>query len=349
MANDDEIRAAGIEDRGHVVKLLFGSMVCQTVRAATRLRVFEVFGEKERSATEVAAETGAHEQATYRLLRALASLGLLEERAVGTFRATPAGTLLDSGRADSLVDMVGMFTEPEMQRGWALLDDGVRTGATTFDTVFGKGFFAHLKDRPELSARFNAAMSQASAETAAALPHAYDFGRFHHVADIGGGDGTLLTAVLQEYPELTGVLNDTEEGLAQAPERLRRLGLTERCSLVTGDFFQSVPEGADLYLIKSILHDWNDEQCATILGHCRAVLPPEGRVLIVEPVLPELVDPDNPRLTYLTDLNMLVNVGGRERTRADFEEVCGRAGLSVVSVTPLGAPHEFSLIEAEAA
>ncbi|MFC8131192.1 methyltransferase [Streptomyces sp. NPDC057302] len=332
-----------------VARLVFGSLAAQTVRAAVRLRVMELIGDEERSATEVAAAAGARPQPMTRLLRALASLGLLREHTAGSFSLTPAGATLDPGRPDSLTSLVRMFTEPTMLRAWEHLDDSVRTGDVAFDTIFGKDFFSHLKDTPDLSAEFNKAMSQASRATAAVLPHAFDFGGRASVTDVGGGDGTLLSAVLREHPTVTGVLYDTEEGLAQAPKTLENQGLTSRCSLVAGDFFRSVPEGSDVYLIKSIVHDWPDEQAVTILTHCREVLPPAGRVLIVEPVLPEVVDTETAGLTYLTDLNMMVNVGGRERTRSDFEDLCRRAGLSLTSVTPLVGADPFCLIEVTAA
>jgi SAM-dependent methyltransferase len=248
-----------------------------------------------------------------------------------------------------------MFTEPAVLRAWEHLDGSIRTGDVAFDTVFGTDFFSHLSQHPELSAEFNAAMSQAVVETAAVLPYAFDFGRFTTVTDVGGGDGTLLAGVLDAHPGLTGVVYDTAEGLAQAPKTLEQHGLTGRCSLIAGDFFRSVPESSDLYLIKSVLHDWADEQAVTILSHCREVLPPHGRVLIVEPVLPDPVDTNaeataaDDAITYLSDLNMLVNVGGRERTRKDFEDLCHRAGLSLTSVTPLAEAAPFCLIEAVAA
>ncbi|MEU5951178.1 methyltransferase [Streptomyces sp. NPDC047525] len=347
MTNDDTTTTNDTEGvRDLVAQLVFGSLAAQTVRAAVRLRVMELIGDKERSAAEVAADAGARTQPMTRLLRALASLGLLREHTAGSFSLTPAGATLDPGRPGSLTSLVRMFTEPTMLRAWEHLDDSVRTGEVAFDAIFGKDFFSHLKEFPDLSAEFNAAMSQASRATAAALPHAFDFGRFTTVTDVGGGDGTLLSAVLREHPTLAGVIYDTEEGLAQAPTTLERQGLTARCSLAAGDFFRSVPGGADVYLLKSIVHDWSDEQAVTILTHCREVLPPAGRVLIVEPVLPEVVDAKAAGLTYLTDLNMMVNVGGRERTRADFDEVCRKAGLSLTSVTPLEQADPFCLIEA---
>lgn len=340
--------AADAPDPRRLVQLVFGSMAAQTLRAATRLRVVELIGDKERSAVDVAAEAGAHPEAMNRLLRALASLRLLEERAPGTFAVTPTGALLDPGRPQSVASLVNALTDPTMLRAWDHLDDAVRTGTTTFDAVFGTDFFGHLKEHPALSAQFNAAMSQSTRSTAEVLPGAYDFGRFTTVADVGGGDGTLLSGILRRHRGLTGIIYDTEEGLAQAPATLEQHGLTDRCSLVTGDFFRAAPQGADLYLLKSIVHDWSDERAVTLLSHIRAVLPADGRVLILEHVLPGTVDAGDAGSAYLSDLNMLVNLGGKERTRADFDEVCGRSGLAVLAVTPVGAPSPFSVIEAGA-
>ncbi|MFI6638689.1 methyltransferase [Streptomyces sp. NPDC050504] len=347
-------RPSGSAERGPLVRLLFGSMAAQTLRAAVGLRVVELIGDGERTAAEVAEAAGTQPQATLRLLRALAGLGVLREGGTGpgAFSVAPTGALLDPAHPESVTSLVTMFTEPMMLRAWEHLDVSVRTGGTSFDPLFGKGFFAHLKEHPELSAEFNTAMSQGTRETAALLPGLFDFGRYGTVADIGGGDGTLLAAVLNAHPQLCGVVYDSAEGLAQAPGTLARSGLGERCSLVAGDFFRSVPEGLDLYLLKSIVHDWNDEQVVTILGHCATALAPRGRVLIVEQVLPRTVpvgQVGQVGTAYLTDLNMLVNVGGRERTRADFDAVCARAGLEVVSVAPLPEPNPYSLIETRVA
>jgi hypothetical protein len=342
-----DVQAAAPADRGLIVQLAFGTMASQTLRAAVRLKVFELIGDTPRKAADIAAEAGAEPQPMNRLLRALTGLGMLKEHSPGSFSVTTAGALLDPRRPDSLTAFVRVFTDPVVARAWEHLDVGVRTGDIAFDAVFGTDFFSHLAQHPELSEAFNAAMSQATGETAAALPYAYDFGRFASVTDVGGGAGTLLAAILDAHPGLKGVVYDTADGLAQATETLRRHGLTERCSLVAGDFFRSVPQGSELYLMKSILHDWPDARAITILSHCREVLPPGGRVLIVEPVLPEVVGSDSGG-TYLSDLNMMVNVGGRERTRKDFEDLCHGAGLSVTSVTPLAEAAPFSLIEAVA-
>ncbi|MFI0981341.1 methyltransferase [Streptomyces sp. NPDC021093] len=330
------------------MRFAFGSMATYTLRAAVRLKVIDLIGDRRRPYSEVAADAGTDPRTTNRLLRALTSLGLLTEHTPGTFSVTSTGALLDSRHPHSLAHFMQAFTEPSMMRGWEKLDDSVRTGETAFDALFGTDFFSYLSRHPEQSRDFNAAMSQATAATAAALPHAYDFGRYTSITDVGGGNGTLLARILDAHPGLTGTVYDSADGLAEAPRTLEQHKLTDRCSLITGDFFRSVPEGSQLYLMKSILHDWPDDRAVTILTRCREVLPPGGRVLIVEPVLPEVADTaaGGP---YLSDLNMLVNVGGLERTRQDFEELCLRAGLTVASVTALPKAPPFSVIEATAA
>ncbi|MDT0344427.1 methyltransferase [Streptomyces litchfieldiae] len=338
--------AAAAEARGKLGRMVFGTMAAQVVATAARFGLMDRIGDGERTAAELAEECDADPQAMHRLLRALAGLELLTEHQPGTFSATAVGALLVTDRPDSFHSFVRMFTDPAMLRAWDHLEDSVRTGRPAFADVFGTDFFGYLKQNPELSAQFNGAMSQGTRATAIAVPARYDFGRFSTVVDVGGGDGTLLAAILREHPALRGVLFDTAEGLAGAAETFRREGVGERCESVTGDFFRSVAPGGDLYLLKSVIHDWDDERAATILRHCRAALPGHGRVLLIEPVLPPVVDPATASLTYLSDLNMLVNLGGRERTRADFEDLCGRAGLTVTAVEPLPPPNAFSLIEA---
>lgn len=326
------------DDRVKLMQLVFGNMAAQAVGAAARLGVADQLDEA-RTAAEVATACAADEASMRRLLRAMAALDLCVEEPADTFALTPSGALLRRDRPGSAHAVATMFTDETMIGPWHRLDESVRTGRTVFGDVFGTDFFAHLKARPELSATFNAAMSQGTLRTAAVLPASYPFDRFTTLVDVGGGDGTLLAAILDAHPALRGVLYDTEEGLAQARPH-------ERITPVTGDFFAEVPAGADLYLLKSVLHDWPDDRCAEILSHCRRVIPPDGRLLIVEPVLPETVDGTIPPVMYLSDLNMLVNLGGRERTRSDFENLCRRAGFEVTAVTPLPPPAGFSVVEA---
>ncbi|GAA3581927.1 methyltransferase [Amycolatopsis ultiminotia] len=337
-----------VPDGARLRQLAFGFMTTYAVRAAVELRLVEAFDAQARSATEVAGELALSPEATTRLLRALTALGLFTETEPGHFSPTDEGRLLRGDHPHSLNALVDMFTDPVMTRAWSDLATSVRTGRTTFDDAFGKPFFPHLAENPRKSALFNAAMSDGSRAAGRELAAACDFGRFATVIDIGGGDGTVLAEILQRYPAVRGSVYDTAEGGAAAAGRFAAAGLQDRASVSVGDFFTGVPAGGEAYLLKSIVHDWDDETCRTILGHCRTAVPAHGRLLIVEPVLPDLVTPGAPPGLYLSDLNMLVNVGGRERTRADFENLCGAAGFRVAQVQPVPGTG-FCLIEAEPA
>jgi hypothetical protein len=312
---------ASMQGRHRIVDTVFGAMAAEVLFTAARLGVADLIGNGESTAADLAAEIHADGTSFTRLLRAMAAMGLLTESAPARFQLTESGQLLRSDRPDSLRAFVQMFGDPAMLAAWRELETAVRTGHTTFDQIHGTSFFDYLAQRPKLSAQFNAAMRQGTMAIAEQLPHSYDFSRFHTVADIGGGDGTLLTAVLRANPALQGILFDTAEGLAQADELFKDPVVGARANRIVGDFFTSVPAGADLYLLKSVIHDWDDERCTTILGHLRRVIPDDGRLLIFEPVLPPTVDSATPSLMYLSDLNMLVNAGGRERTHDEFKEL----------------------------
>jgi predicted O-methyltransferase YrrM len=344
-------------DRAVVMRMVFGQMAARTVATAVELGVVDRLTDKGRTPAELAAELDTHPTATLRLLRALGALGLLSEQdddhdddrdggpGAIRFHATPAGGLLARDHPRSMADFVAMFTDPVMTASWERLGDAVRTGDTTFDAVFGVPFFDHLAQRPELSRTFNASMRQASRAVAATLPAAYDASWAGTVADIGGGDGTVLAALLAATPGARGILFDTAPGSAEAPEVLAAAGVADRVEVVHGDFFADAPT-ADLVLVKSVLHDWDDDRCATLLGHVRRRIPEGGRLVVIEPVLAERVaDAPSPG-TYLSDLNMLVNVGGRERTEAEFRDLFARGGFSLDRVVPLPAQVGFCLLEA---
>jgi DNA-binding transcriptional ArsR family regulator len=332
--------------RGLVGGLVFGAMAAEAVFTAARLEVADLLGDGQCSGAEIAEEIGADEAALTRLLRVLSALGLVSELAPGQFRLTEAGQLLRSDRSESMHAFVCMFGDPAMLSAWRELDAAIRTGKPTFDKVYGTSFFDYLSANPELSERFNSAMRQGTSLAAEQLLRHYDFGPFSTVADIGGGDGTLLAAVLQAYPSLRGILFDTTDGLGQADRTLADAGVGERCAIRAGDFLTAAPEGAELYLLKSVLQDWDDDCAGAILAHIRRVILDDGRLLIIEPVLPEVVDAAAPSTVYLSDLNMLVNLGGRLRTRADFEQLCERTGFTLQTVTLLPSPAAFSVLEA---
>jgi len=331
--------------RGRVGALVFGAMAAEVVFTAARLGIADLIGDAQRGGAQLAADIRADEAALTRLLRTLAALGLLSEPAPAQFRLTETGHLLRTDHPESMHAFVCMFGDPAMLAGWHELDAAIRSGRASFDAVYGTGFFDYLSANPELSELFNAAMRQGTVHAARQLLISYDVSPFHTVADIGGGDGTLLAALLQAHPHLRGILYDTADGLARAGRTLGDAGVADRCECRAGDFLAGAPEGADLYMVKSVLQDWDDARAGTILAHIRAAIPDDGRLLIIEPVLPDVVDGSLPATMYLGDLNMLVNTGGRQRTRAELERLCGSAGFAVHRVFALPPPVAISVLE----
>ncbi|MFG3252272.1 methyltransferase [Streptomyces sp. NPDC048172] len=352
--------------RAVLARLANGRLAAEVLGTATRTGVIDLLGDGARTADEVARELDTDPGATLRLLRALTALGTLTETAragtepAGTasaetapgevahavFALTEMGAQLRTDLPESLHAVFRLVTDPGLVRHWEHLDDALRTGGSTFAATYGADIFTYLRDRPGLAAEYHAAMGGSARQAAADVPVHYDFGRFATVVDVGGGDGTLLSAVLRAYPGTRGVLYDTAEGLARARVRMADAGLTGRCALEPGDFFAAAPAGGDLYLLKSVLHDWDDERCGVILRNIRRAMADGGRLLVVETVLPPTVQGEASAVPYLTDVNMLLTYGGRERTRAEYEALCHGAGFEVTSVTPLPAPDPYSLIEA---
>ncbi|RJQ78074.1 methyltransferase [Pseudonocardiaceae bacterium YIM PH 21723] len=321
-------------------------MAAQVAHTVITMELPQVMGDEESTIADLAQKVDVPADRLIRLVRAAAAIGLCTENSAAVFQLTEFGRRLRPDHPESIQALVRMFTEPAMLAGWAKLDRAVRTGETTFDEVFGMPMFRYLDRHPEMSALFNGAMSQATRTVAAQLPEHYDFSGRAHLIDIGGGDGTLVQGVLQANPQLRGSVFDTASGGAQAAARFAESGLAGRTDVLVGDFFAEAPDGGDVYLVKSILHDWDDDRCVRILGHIRGVIPEDGLLLILEPVLPDLVPAEGHAGMYLSDLNMLVNVGGRERTRSEFEQLCRRAGFSVSSVVSPGPQFRFSIIEA---
>ncbi|MBH1938493.1 methyltransferase [Streptomyces sp. AV19] len=333
-----------------LMQWIFGSRATEVLVTALRLNIPETLGDDGADVADLARSCDVPAGQLNRLMRTLASLGLCTEPSPGRYALTEAGSLLRAGHPDSLGDFARFHTSPVALEPWSRLESSLRTGRTAFDEHFGVPLYEYFADKPELTATFNAAMSQESNKVAVELPGHYDFGRYDTVMDIGGGDGTLLASILRRHPGVKGVVFESAEGAAQAAGTVKDAGLEERCSVATGDFFRSVPSGADLLVIKSVIHNWDDERATAILRNCREALPEHGRLIVVEVVLPETVTPDTPELNpYIKDLQMQILVSGKERTRSDFEELCARAGLRVTEVFPLPSYTGFSIVEAERA
>ena len=292
-----------------------------------------------RSAAYLAKATGAHEQALYRTLRLLASHGVFKESRSGEFDHTPLSIALRADDEASFDAGARMFHH--MFRSMDGLDHTIRTGEPGVNKILGKPLFELLKDRPELAAVFDAGMTSFHGTETGAMLEAYDFSGIGVLADIGGGNGSLLSRVLQRYPQMRGILFDLGHVLARARHSPIIQSLGDRCELLEGNFFEAVPPGADAYLLRHVLHDWTDEQCATILGHCRRALPEHGRLLVVECVVPA----GNERsISKDYDILMMFGPGGLERTESEFRALLERSGFRLRSITPTSSM--VSVIEA---
>jgi orsellinic acid C2-O-methyltransferase len=330
-------------------QLIFGFFPSAVLSVAARLRLPDLVADGAKSSEELAAATSTHEPSLYRLLRALAYLGILEETEPRRFGLTDLGALLRSDVPDSMWATTQLFCGEGVWRSWGDLMAGVQTGKPSFDRGIGLDPFAEFAQNSEASTNFNQAMSEGTRREAPGIIGSYDFSRFRTLVDVGGGDGTLLAAILAATPGLQGVLFDTAAGLAEAHGRLGDAGVDDRCRMVDGDFFESVPDGGDAYIMKSVIHDWDDERCVTILDNCRRAMDDGGKVLIVEPVLPPVVKPSFARLgVIMSDLNMLLNTGGRERTEDEFASLLRSAGLELTAVFKLPKPSATSVIEGAA-
>lgn len=323
--------------------MLFGFWISQGISVVARLGVADLLKEGPVSYKVLAAQTKTHELSLYRLLRMLASVGVFIEDNAKCFSLTEMGHCLRDHVAGSQRAMAIMVGE-EHFRSWAELLYSVQTGLPAFDKVFGMPVFDWLSKHPEQAVIFDAAMVSVHGRETAAILDAYDFSEVKTLADIGGGNGSVLMAALQRNPHLRGMLFDLPGVIDRATANFQAAGLLEQCQLIAGSFFELIPPGADAYLMRHIIHDWNDEQCQTILTNIRRVLPDHGRVLIVESVIP----PGNGAcFGKLLDLNMLVVPGGQERTEAEYHKLCANAGFRVAKIVPTSS--EISIIEAHKA
>jgi hypothetical protein len=322
-----------------VIKLIVGAYVSQAICVMARLGVADVLAGGPRPVAEIARRVGAHELALYRVLRALGDVGVVEELDDRWFALTPLGEILRSDVPGSLRAWATMIGMPFRHRSWAELYETVRTGEPAFPRVHGTQLFDYLAEHPDDAAAFDAGTT--SIYTRDNIIGAYDFSRFGTVVDVGGGRGGLLAAILSANPHLRGVLFDVPTVVAGADGELSRAGVGDRCRVVGGDFFDSVPKGGDAYLLSGVIVDWGDDQAVKILSTCRAAMADTACLLIAEMVLPEGVAPS---LGKFVDLNMLVMTGGCQRTEAEFRALLDRAGFRLVRIVP--SSGRLSLVEA---
>lgn len=322
-------------------QLTMGTLVSQAISVFARLGVADALAAGPRNAEEIAELVGAHGPALYRLLRALGDVGVVAELENRRFALTPLGAVLRSDVPGSWRGWATMMGMPFHRYAWTDLYEAIRTGESAFDRVHGTKLFDYLAEHPEDAAVFDAAMTSVSTSETVRIVQAYDFTRFGTIVDVGGGRGGLLTEILAANPHLQGVLFDVPTVVTGVSEEISNTEIADRCKVVGGDFFDSVPEAADAYLLSNIIHDWDDDRAAQILSTCRAAMADTACVLLVELVLPEGCQQS---VGKLSDLEMLVmTAGGRQRTEAEHRALFGRSGFRLTRIVP--STGRFSLVE----
>jgi hypothetical protein len=332
-------------DRERVSALITGCWSTQAIHAAVKLGVFDALATEPLSSTDIASRLGTHRRSTFRLLRALANLDLVTHVGADRFAITDAGRLLVSDAPESL----SVIARHWGGRTWASLgqlQESVRTGDPYKDS--GKEGFFSMKDKPELAAVFNASMASQTLQVAEAIVAAYDFSEAREIVDLGGGYGALLAVALKKHPHLKGASADLAYMERAALEYLTKAGVGDRARYVPTDFFESVVAGADVYLLKFIIHDWEDAESIAILTNAAKAAGSKGKVLVIERMAPERASADPAQTAVLRgDLQMLASTGGVERTAAEYDALFAASGLKRSRTIPTSSP--FSLIEAVAA
>ena len=314
------------------MNLTAGKWVSQAIAVAAELGIADLLKEGTKTAAQIARSANASEDAVYRLLRALGSVGLFAESGNRRFRLTPLGTLLRTDSPQALGAYARFMGHESAWRPWEAIAYSVRTGEPAFDHVFAMPIFDYFAKMPKAAAVSDAAMTSISRWESRAVVAAYDFPGIRTLVDVAGGHGLMIMTILKANKKMRGILFDLPHVTAGAASLLRRGGVADRCQIVSGDFFTSVPEGGDAYIMKHILHDWDDQRAIQILRNCHSALPRGGKVLIVDSVIPS---GNAAHFGKLLDLAMLVlTPRGRERTQPELRDLLQRSGFKLERVVP---------------
>jgi predicted O-methyltransferase YrrM len=346
MSREDRDPVQGFSPAGQLLNLITGYWISQAINVAAELGIADLLGKHGRSIEDIARATNSNPDALYRLMRALAASGVFAEAAPREFILTPMGALLKRYMPGNLRDFSRFQGDGWHWNSWGALGESVRNGrpARLLSGSGGKlaaNCFDYLATQPESAAIFNAAMTGYTTQVHATVAENYDFGTARVVMDVGGGHGALLALLLDQNPQLRGVLFERESVVAGARQTFAEFGVAGRVQVIEGDFFATVPHGADVTLLCAVIHDWDDEHAASILRGVVKALPADGCVLIVENVIP---DGNEAHPGKLIDLEMLLMTGGRERTHREFEALLASAGLRIERV--IATAVSVSIIEA---
>ncbi len=327
-----------------LTRLMSSLWISQAIYVAAELRIADALAEGPGRSGDLAERAGADPAALRRLLRALAALDLCAEQPDGTFSLTPLGACLRSGTPESVRSWTLLMGGPGVWQSWGRLLDSVRTGRSARQPAQGEGPFDSVAADPGRLEVLYRSMAELTSPLARWLAGAYDFSGVRLLVDVGGGYGALLPPILAACPGAKGVVLDLPHCRGGALRLLEEAGVTERCSFVAGSFLESVPPGGDLYVLKSVVHDWDDERCLAILRSCRAAMGEGSRLLVIEVLVPERMgsSPLDAGIA-VADLNMLVLTGGRERTEAEYRGLLARSDLRLERVLP--TPSALSVME----
>jgi predicted transcriptional regulator len=324
--------------RQELFRMISGYKSTQALYVAAKLGIADQLEHGPMRADELAKKVGANAKALLRLMRHLAALGIFKQDESRKFGLTPLGELLRNDSPESM-RYNAIFAGEENYKATGDLLHSVRTGETAFNHLYGKGHFDWLADHPNESSTFNKAMAQSLRRLGNPL-ESYDYSGKRLIVDVGGGRGDLITSIIRANPGLKGTLFDLPQGIEEAQSRLETKGVADRCQIIPGSFFNSVPEGGDVYVLSRILHDWPDDKAATILANCRKAIKQDGTLLIRDNVLT-----DNDELGSQIDLTMMIMTGGQERTESEWKNLLHSAGFVLTKVYK--REGQLDLIEAK--
>lgn len=315
------------------LQMLTGYWISQSLYVAAKLGIAELLKDGPLTVEQLASKCDAHAPSLYRLLRMLSSCGVFAEDGQGRFALTSLAKFLQDGPGSLRAMTIHLMEDPSWQ-AWGVFLESIRTGETAFQLAHGKEVFPYYSEHPESIAPFNQAMTELSEAVISGVVQTYDFSGFEKIVDVGGGHGTLLSRILDANKNARGVIFDLPPTGQGAKERLEASGLATRCDVVGGDFFEAVPAGGDAYILKNIIHDWDDDRAIAILRNVHRAMREGGRLLLAEIVVPA---GNGPSLGKLSDLHMLVMTGGRERTEMEYRALLDKAGFELSRVLPTGS------------
>ncbi len=327
-----------------LMQMIFGALMQQCICVAAKLGIADLLAEKPQTTAELSTETSTHEQSLYRVLRTLAGAGIFAENADRKFELTPLAALLRSESPNSMRDFAIMMGGDWNWRNLGELMHCVKTGGSAQEKVYGMGSFEYFSQNAEAGEIFNRAMTSFSLAAVPAIVEAYDFSSIGKLVDVGGGHGLLLAGILKANPQVQGVLSDMPYVIEGAGELLEKEGVSSRVELASSDIFQSVPAGGDAYMMKHIIHDWDDEHSIKLLRNIRTAMNENGKVLIIEMVIPE---GNEPSPSKILDIQMLVSESGKERTEDEYQKLLEASGFRLTRIVPTKSP--LSVIESERA